>query len=280
VRRALVLAVLVFLSADYATGVGAQTVPGRGEVLRWADEFTGPRGAGPSRHRWRHEIGERWGNGELQAYTARRANAMLDGQGHLVITARKERHVAGDGSVWGYTSARIHTAPALDFAYGLVEARIRAPEGAGLHAAFWGLGSDLPTVGWPRAGEFDVMEVKGSQPRTVMGSLHGPKDDAADVDASYAVHRRLAAPALVTRGFHVYGLEWQPGKVTFLLDRRPYGELTPADLPPGGRWVYDHPFRLLLTLAVGGAFAGTPTAQTQWPARMVVDWIRVFKEST
>jgi beta-glucanase (GH16 family) len=144
-----------------------------------------------------------------------------------------------------------------------------------LHAAFWGLGDDIPTVGWPRAGEFDVMEVKGSQPRTVMGSLHGPEDDTG-----YALHRRLAADAPVTRGFHVYGLEWQPGKVTFLLDRRPYGELTAADLPPAGRWVYDHPFRLLLTLAVGGAFAGAPTAHTPWPARMVVDWVRVFKEPT
>jgi beta-glucanase (GH16 family) len=275
-RRAVLLAALVFMAADFATGVGAQTVPGRGEALRWSEEFDGPAGGALNRHRWRHEIGERWGNGELQAYTAKRSNAALDGQGHLVMTARRERHVAGDGSVWSYTSARVHTAPALDFAYGLAEARIKVPEGAGLHAAFWGLGNDMPRVGWPRSGEFDVMEVLGSQPRSVMGSLHGPKESAGE---PYAVHRRQTFPLRLTRGFHVYGLEWRPDRVVFYLDRRPYGELTPADLPPGGRWVYDHPFRLLLSLAVGGEFAGPPTARTRWPARMVIDWVRVFKES-
>jgi beta-glucanase (GH16 family) len=274
-RRAVILAALVFLAADFATGVGAQTGPGRGEVLRWSDEFGGPARGALNRHRWRHEIGERWGNGELQAYTAKRSNASLDGRGHLVVAARRERHVAGDGSVWRYTSARLHTAPNLDFAYGLAEARIKVPEGAGLHAAFWGLGNDMPKVGWPRAGEFDVMEVLGSQPRSVMGSLHGPGQD----DASYAVHRRRTFARPLTRGFHVYGLEWQPDRVRFYLDRALYGELTPADLPPGGRWVYDHPFRLLITLAVGGEFAGPPTARTRWPARMVIDWVRVFKES-
>jgi beta-glucanase (GH16 family) len=120
------------------------------------------------------------------------------------------------------------------------------------------------------------MEVKGSQPRSVMGSLHGPKGEGAE---HYAVHRRVTLPDRLSRGFHVYGLEWSPDRVVFLLDRVPYGELTPADLPPEGRWVYDHPFRLLLTLAVGGEYAGAPTARTRWPARMVVDWVRVFKES-
>jgi beta-glucanase (GH16 family) len=268
-RRLVVGAALVVLAGSVAPASEGQT------SLRWRDEFSGPAGGRLNRAHWRHEIGERWGNGELQAYTARTANAALDGHGHLVMTARRERHVAGDGSVWRYTSARLNTAPRLDFAYGLVEARMRVPRGAGLHAAFWGLGSDLPAVGWPRAGEFDVMEVRGAQPRTVMGSLHGPRGTGD----KYALHATRVPGGPVTSGFHVYGMAWSPERVTFLFDGQPYGRLTPADVPEGGRWVFDHPFHLLLTLAVGGEFAGSPTARTHWPARMVVDWIRVYKEA-
>lgn len=242
---------------------------GVGPVV-WSDEFRGPRGRRPDPRRWEAEIGGRWGQQEVQSYTARARNASLDGRGNLVITAREERYTGADGVTRDHTSARLVTRDRLEFAYGRVEARMRVPSGGGLVSAFWALGRDVDAIGWPAAGEIDVMEVLGSRPREVLGSLHGPgRDDR------YALVAERGTSVPLSAGFHTYRVDWSPSEITWSIDGRPYAVRRPGDLAPGQRWVFDRPFFLLLTLAVGGRWAGPPAQDVRWPARLVVDWVRV-----
>jgi beta-glucanase (GH16 family) len=252
--------------ADPGTGVR-----GAASQLAWHDEFNGRRGARPDPRKWSFETGYGWGDGELQSYTSRRRNASLDGRGHLGITARREDYTGSDQRPASYTSARINSRAKFEFAYGRVEARIRVPRGRGLLPAFWALGSNLDTVGWPAAGEIDQMEVYGGDPFTVHGTLHGPRSGHEE----YAVEATRRAEARLSNGFHVYGVSWRPGRIAFLLDGHVYAVRTPADLPSGSSWRFDRPFFLLLNVAVGPRWLGRPDATTPWPARMLVDWVRV-----
>jgi beta-glucanase (GH16 family) len=240
--------------------------------LIWADEFDGPRGRRPEPGKWRFDKGYGWGDRELQAYTDRRSNASLDGRGRLAITARKEAYARPDAGAASYTSARLNTRKRFEFAYGRLEARIRIPSGRGLLPAFWATGSDLNSVGWPASGEFDVMEVNGGHPSMVHATLHGPRRGHED----YTVAAQLRAATPLSDAFHVYGVSWSPGRIAFTLDGRIYAVRTPASLPSGSRWSFDHPFFLLLSLAVGPQWMGPPDATTPWPATMLVDWIRVW----
>jgi beta-glucanase (GH16 family)/GT2 family glycosyltransferase len=244
----------------------------RDDSLVWGDEFEGRAGAPPDRRRWSLEAGGNW-TGELQAYTRRVANASLDGRGHLAITARRERYTGPDGVTSNYTSARLNTRKKLEFAYGRLKARIRIPDGRGIHPAFWALGSNYGSVGWPASGEIDVMEVDGSNPARVSGTLHGP--GGGDAGYFLRAHRRMPAP--VSRGFHEYGMSWSPGKIVVTVDGRPYGRFVRGDQPRGLPWTYDHPFFLLFTLAVRDQGTGQPDANTPWPATMLVDWVRVWR---
>ena len=237
----------------------------------WSDEFSGRRGRRPDPRKWSFETGYGWGDRELQSYTDRAANAALDGKGHLAITARRERYTGPDMRTANYTSARINSHHNFEFAYGTVEARIRVPRGRGLLPAFWALGSNLDTAGWPAAGEIDFMEVNGNEPFTVHGTLHGPR--AGRRDYALEATRRTGAP--LGRGFHVYGVTWSPDRIAFRLDGAVYAVRTRSEVPGGARWSFDRPFFLLLTLAVGPRWLGPPDARTPWPATMLVDWVRV-----
>ena len=271
-----VVGTLLIMCALLATGVERASDSARdgrsgAKSLAWRDEFKGPRGTRPDPRKWTFETGYGWGDHELQSYTARRANASLDGRGHLAITARRELYTGADGRTARYTSARMNSRARFEFAYGRVEARIRVPRGNGLLPAFWALGSNLDRVGWPDAGEIDVMEVNGREPFTVHGTLHGPRAGHKHyaLEASRTWHRPLAS------GFHVYGVSWSPGRIVFRLDGERYAAHTRSDLSAGSRWRFDHPFYLLFTLAVGPRWLGPPDRTTPMPATMLVDWVRV-----
>jgi beta-glucanase (GH16 family) len=241
------------------------------QSLIWADEFEGPQGTRPDPRNWQFETGYGWGDGELQAYTDRPDNTALDGQGHLAITARPEQYTLPDGTTANYTSARLNTHGRFEFAYGRVSARIRVPAGRGLLPAFWAVGSNLYAVGWPESGEFDVVEVNGADPFTLHGVIHGPREG----HHHYSVYARRRSPAPLSDAFHVYGVEWSPHRISFSLDGTTYAVRTPASLPSGSQWVFEHPFFLVLTLAVGPRWMDRPDTTTPWPATMLVDWIRV-----
>ena len=236
--------------------------------LVWADEFTGPAGTPPDTARWVHDIGTDWGNNQLEYDTARPENVSLDGAGHLAITARAEPWLGRD-----YTSGRINTRGRFEQAQGRFEARMKLPRGQGLWPAFWLLGANFGTVGWPECGEIDIMEFRGQEPGQLHGSLHGP-----GYSGGSAVTRTYSVPGTtLDSGFHDYAVEWSTNRIVWYLDGTAYFTVTPRDLPPGGRWVFDHPFFVILNLAVGGGFVGPPDATTSFPQQLLVDHVRVFR---
>ncbi len=168
------------------------------------------------------------------------------------------------------TSARLTTLGRFAQRYGRFEARIWIPGGAGMWPAFWMMGDDVDTVGWPDCGEIDVMEIVERWPGTVEGTIHGPRFPGSGIGGTKA----LPGGARFADGFHTFAIEWSPGSITWLLDGTPYLTTSKSQAPT---WTYDHPFFLLLNLAVGGQMPGPPTASTVFPSRMLVDYVRVYQ---
>jgi beta-glucanase (GH16 family) len=246
-------------------------------ALAWSDEFEGAVGAPVDGTKWVADTGgQGWGNKEWEYYTAGAENASLDGAGHLVITARAAPPTTPYRCWYGtcrHTSARLTTKGRLEATYGRFEARLRIPRGQGLWPAFWMLGADIDNVGWPKSGEIDVMENIGREPAIVHGTVHGPGySQSHGITGSYT----LPSGALAD-DFHVFVVEWTPGLLRWLIDDREYHRTTPANLPAGTTWVFDHPFFLLMNVAVGGAWPGDPDASSTFPQQMVVDYVRVYR---
>ncbi|WP_421811285.1 glycoside hydrolase family 16 protein [Flagellimonas sp.] len=218
---------------------------------------------------WGYEIGtgeNGWGNQELQYYTDRPENVNVQ-NGVLLITAREESF---EGS--SYTSARLVTKDKFEQRYGRFEARIRLPYGQGIWPAFWMLGADIDENPWPGAGEIDIMEYRGQSPTVLIGSVHGPGYSGGD---AISKEFTLSNDRFDT-GFHIFGIEWGPEYVNFYVDDVLYNQITPEDVT--GPWVFDKPFYILMNLAVGGNFVGSPNEETEFPQTMLVDYVRVYEE--
>lgn len=245
----------------------------RNYQLVWEDNFDGTAGVSPDASKWTFDVGrgpgnDGWGNQELQYYTDRPENASLDGDGHLAITARSESF---GGS--GFTSARIKTQGIFEQAYGRFEARIKMPWGPGIWPAFWMLGADINDNPWPGCGEIDIMEYRGQQPNLVHGTLHGPGySGGAAITKSFGFENDR-----FDTDFHLFAVEWGVDYIDFFVDDTLYQRLTPKDVT--GEWVYDSPFFLILNVAVGGNYVGFPTPQTNFPQTMLVDYVKVYKET-
>lgn len=250
-----------------------QTLPKRNWQLVWSDDFDGPAGQSPDASKWTYDIGvgpnyDGWGNAELQYYTDRPANVSVDGTGNLAITARSESF---GGSA--FTSARIKTAGLFSQAYGRFEARIKTPWGPGIWPAFWLLGSNVDAVGWPNCGEIDIMELRGQKPNIINGTVHGPGySGGASITKSFAFEN-----ARFDDDFHLFAVEWGKDYVDFFVDNTLYQEITPANVT--GNWVFDHPFYIIMNVAVGGNYLGFPTNQTPFPQTMYVDFVKVYKQA-
>jgi beta-glucanase (GH16 family) len=192
-----------------------------------------------------------------------------------VITASKQG--ASQLGCWygtcQYTSARLVSRGKFETAYGRFEARIQIPRGQGIWPAFWMLGNNIGNVGWPQCGEIDIMENIGREPTIQHGSLHGPGYSGGN--PLTATTTAPGAPALAD-AYHTYAVEWEPNVVRFYLDGNLYQTRTPNDIP-GKQWVYDHPFFMLLNVAVGGNWPGSPDGSTSFPQQMRVDYVRVYQ---
>jgi beta-glucanase (GH16 family) len=243
-----------------------------GYSLAWAEEFDGPSGAPASPLTWRHEVGGHgWGNQELEYYTDATANAALDGAGCLTITARRADPalVATRYDGCEYTSARLISKNLASFRYGFVTARIKLPPGR-VWPAFWLLGENIDSVGWPRCGEIDVMENFGTSPASVYGTVHGPGYSGAG-----GLTGSLEVGAPLADDFHVYSIRWEPDRISWYADQTMYHTVTPADLG-GNPWVFDRDFYLLINVAVGGTASVPPDESVTFPQTMLVDYIRVY----
>jgi beta-glucanase (GH16 family) len=268
-------AALTLAGCDSPSSIPPTRPPGGGGVgggvpgaLIWSDEFTGPAGTPPDPAKWTHDIGTDWGNAQLEYDTDRPANVSLDGLGNLAITARRESYLGQS-----YTSGRINTRGRYGPTRGRFEARMQMPVGRGLWPAFWLLGSDIATAGWPACGEIDVVEYRGQDRARVYGSLHGPGySGGAALSKTFTLQN-----GGFDDGFHVFAVVWNTNQITFEVDGVVYQTLTPASLPANARWVFDHPFNLILNLAVGGNFVGNPDASTILPQTLLVDYVRVYQ---
>jgi len=245
-----------------------QQLEKRNWQLTWSDEFNGSAGESPDAAKWGFDIGNSgWGNQELQNYTNRPENVSMDGEGNLVITAKKE-NLGGSQ----YTSARIKTKNLFSQTYGRFEARLITPYGQGLWPAFWMLGANNETVTWPKCGEIDIMELRGQKPSIINGTLHGPGYSGANaISGSYALqYDRFDV------GYHIFAVEWDVKKIDFFVDGFLYKRIERTGVP--GEWVYDHDFFMILNVAVGGNYLGNPSADTPFPQTMTIDYVRVYKE--
>jgi beta-glucanase (GH16 family) len=243
-------------------------------TLVWSDDFSGPDGSAPDPVKWTYDLGGKgWGNQELESYTNRPENARIE-KGNLVITARKETYTGADGITREYTSARLKTQGLFAQTYGRFEARIKIPREQGMWPAFWMLGTNIPSVGWPKCGEIDIMENVGKEPGKIHGSLHGPSTSGRTSDLTSIF--TLPAGLNFADDFHLYAVEWEPGIVRFYVDSNLYATFTSSHWPVGGTWVFDHPFFIILNLAVGGDWPGSPDASTKFPQTMLVDYVRVY----
>jgi beta-glucanase (GH16 family) len=244
------------------------------DTLVWSDEFDTANAAD-----WTFETGGHgWGNQELQYYTdgqnAFIQHDALAGSRVLVIEAR--RGAPAGASCWygtcQYSSTRMITRGKREFRHGRVEARIRLPQTQGIWPAFWMLGSNFGQVGWPHSGEIDIMEHVGFEPTLTHGALHGPGYSGnTPFSGTYDLGERADAR------YRVYAVEWDAAGVRWFVDGQPFYSRTRAQVEARGPWVFDQPFFLLLNVAVGGSWPGSPDSSSVFPQRMYVDWVRVYQ---
>ncbi|MBN2843077.1 MAG: glycoside hydrolase family 16 protein [Sedimentisphaerales bacterium] len=233
-----------------------------GYSLVWSDEFSG---SAVDTTKWSFDTGngtDGWGNWELEYYQA--ANATV-ANGYLTITAKKES-VGG----YSYTSARLKTKGIYDFRYGKVVARMQLPTGSGLWPAFWMLGANIDSVGWPYCGEIDIMENIGSS--TVYSTCHWWAEDVSSY-ANYGL-----TTTTTTSSFHDYEVEWTSSQIIARVDGVQYYVI---DITPSSLSEFQNNFYMLLNLAVGGLMTGyTTPADSLMPASMLVDYVRVYQTGT
>ncbi len=248
----------------------ATPVPEPTYELVWQDEFDGSE---IDDSKWTREVnGRGGGNNELQYYTDKEENAFIE-DGHLVIQALKpEKKYIGRS----YTSARLRTLAKGDWQYGRFEIRAKMPEGQGLWPAIWMLPSEYRYGGWPSSGEIDIMELLGHEPNIVHGTLHyGHLGNHLFTGREYELEE-----GDFVNEFHVYGLEWEEEEIRWYLN----GELIqtqrswstknkPYPAP------FDQPFHLIINVAVGGNWPGSPDETTTFPQRMEVDYVRVYQKN-
>jgi beta-glucanase (GH16 family) len=256
----------------------------------WSDEFDGTAQQLPDPAKWGYDLEEQAGIGpnERQIYCSpqpghskecdpRRPNAFLDGTGHLVLRAQKN----SDG-VW--TLVRVTTKGLQNFQYGRIEARMKLPVGNGLWPSFFMVGANKDTVGWPASGSVDIAEnvsvspgSNGLGPSMIRSTMHGPRYFGSN--GLWHDFKLPNGARVDDASFHTYGVIWSPGMIQFYVDdpANVYLVHDASDVPEGGAWVFDHPFYLMMNLAMGGDWAGNSDSTTPNPADMLVDYVRVYK---
>jgi beta-glucanase (GH16 family) len=226
--------------------------------LLWADEFNG---TSVNTANWNYDIGAGgWGNAELEYY--RSQNATVSG-GYLNITARRESYGGA-----AYTSARMKTQGKKSWTYGWMESRIKMPKGKGLWPAFWMIGNNIGSVGWPKCGELDIMEHVNSE-GAIVGSMHWDSNGHQLYNGTKAVD---------VGGWHNYQLNWNSTSLRWYVDGSLYLTGNIAN-NINGTEEFKLPFFFILNLAVGGVWPGSPDGSTVFPAVMQVDYVRVYQQS-
>lgn len=254
---------LLYLPTDTTGYTTPSSYPGY--HLAWSDEFNGN---SLNTNFWNYEQGGTgWGNQELENYTARTQNVFVSA-GHLVIEARQESYGGNN-----YTSGRLTTQGKQQFTYGRIDIRAKLPVAKGMWPALWMLGSNISTVPWPGCGETDIMELIGSAPNQITGSLHWQQSGGAE--GTYNNNYDLTSGDF-SQQFHVFSLIWKQDSAQFLVDDHVYVSGSKANVT-SGTYPFNSPFFFIFNVAVGGNWPGPPDNTTVFPQRMFVDYVRVFQ---
>nr|5WUT_A Chain A, ULam111 [Flavobacterium sp.]5WUT_B Chain B, ULam111 [Flavobacterium sp.] len=233
----------------------------KGKKLVWEEHFNGKE---LDTKNWNFELGDGcpncgWGNSERQLYT--KTNHKME-NGKLVITAKKE------GTQ--YTSTRITTQGKKEFQYGYIEARAKLPVGKGIWPAFWMLGSNIKTVGWPQCGEIDILEYVGKEPHMVFTSLH------TTASHGNTINTKRTRIDTIEQGFHLYAIDWTKDKMDFFVDNILVYTFNPTDKTEA-IWPYDQPFYFIINMAIGGNFGGPEVDDAIFPQDFSIDYIKVYQ---
>jgi beta-glucanase (GH16 family) len=232
--------------------------------LVWNDEFDG---GALDQKKWGYDLGGGgWGNNEKQAYTNSTGNVYLSG-GNLVIQASQQQN--GNNA---YTSGRILTKGKQSFMFGRIDVRAKLPKGRGIWPAIWMLGADIDQNNWPKCGEIDIMELRGSQPKELLSTMHFAK---ADGNREYK-GTTYTNPDPLSDDFHVYSVVRSKDLMRFFLDGQLYYTFTSSSVGTGA-YPFNNPFFLILNVAVGGDFDGDPVPATLFPQQMQVDYVKYFQ---
>jgi beta-glucanase (GH16 family) len=259
---------LALIAVIAATSVSPAATPtGTSPYTRfvWGDEFNTAAGTQPDKTKWQMKNGTPW-NSSLNSYTNRTANVRIDGAGALDLIARKETYKGADGVTRNYTSGAILTRDSYKFTYGHVEARVKVPAGKGFWSAFW-------TLRYPIGGEIDILEHKATAPTKVHTNIRNLKTDGRQ----YWSAADWVAPVNLTQAYHVYGMTWEPGRISWQVDGKQVRTVSPANLPADYRFNFTEPEWIIMNLAVGGTWTVAPDSTTTFPSRMKIDWVRVYQ---
>ena len=233
-----------------------------GMEMVWSDEFNAGE---PIEDYWTFEYGGHgWGNNEWQYY--RKENTHVHTGGYLVIEAREENFGGKN-----YTSSRIITRGKYEFKYGRVDIRAALPYGQGIWPALWMLGKNITTVGWPACGETDIMELIGNHPAQTHGTIHWSNQDGNH--AQYGGSTSLSE-GIFNDAFHVFSIIWDETHIEWLLDGKKFHEV---DIRAAHMSEFHADNFFIFNLAVGGNWPGYPDQTTEFPQRLIVDYIRVFQ---
>lgn len=237
-----------------------------GYSLVWEDDFSGTE---LNTADWTYELGNGdggWGNNELQNYTDQPENVKLE-DGKLIITATD----AGNR----FTSARIKTQEKKTFQFGRIDIRAKLPEGQGIWPALWMLGTDITSIGWPKCGEIDIMELVGHKPSVTHATVHyGPEfPNNKFTGTSYVLQEGKFSDS-----FHVFSVAWYMDEMYFFVDDVFFYKVDPSTLG-GESYLFNKEFFFIFNVAVGGNWPGVPDENTTFPQTMVVDYLRVFQEN-
>ncbi len=259
-RKLALLFILMAALLYMLSGCDESRNTGGAYSLVWSDEFDG---SSVDTSKWVFETGNNggWGNSELEYYQA--ANATVAG-GILAITAKKE-----DVGGFHYTSTRMKTAGKYSFTYGKVEAKIKIPKGQGLWPAFWMLGANIGSVYWPNCGEIDIMEHINTD-NVCYGTMHW---NSGNGHVSYGLNTTVSNIS----DWHIYTVEWTTTDIIWLVDGFQYcnGNITNNINNTGA---FHQPFFILLNMAVGGSWPGSPDSSTPFPAQYQIDYVRVYQK--
>jgi|TARA_B100000405_G_scaffold281702_1_gene226268 beta-glucanase (GH16 family) len=243
-----------------------------GWALVWNDEFDGP---ALNLEKWSYEIGGHgWGNNELQYYSDDDSTAFIQ-DGKLVIRADLVPQGTGSSDNLRYfSSARLRTSGKGDWRYGRIEVKAKLALGQGIWPAIWMLPTDWMYGGWPESGEIDIMEHVGYDPGRVHGSIHTGS-------YNHKINTQRGGSKLldkISSKFYVYAIEWYEDRIDFLIDDSKYFSFQNDGKNDFNTWPFNQRFHLLINIAVGGDWPGSPDETTQFPTEMELEYVRVYEK--